>query len=51
MELVNNAGNILLFHCGVGYVLDRDARVFIAVKGCAKIDFKILIVINWALGV
>ena len=39
MFIVNKRDRILLFLGGVRDVLDRDARVFIMVKGCAKIDF------------
>ena len=39
MFIVNKRGKILFFHYGVRDLLERDAHVFIMVKGCAKIDF------------
>ena len=37
MSLVKKRGTLLLFHDGVGYVLDRDVYVSIVVEGCYKI--------------
>ena len=37
MSLVKKRGTLLLFHEGVGYVLDRDAHIFIVVERCYKI--------------
>ena len=39
MAIVHKRGKIVLFQYVVGYVLDMDAHVFIAVEGCAKKDF------------
>ena len=36
MAIVKKRYNILLLLNGVRYVLNRDSRVFIMVKGCAK---------------
>ena len=39
VKIANKRGNIVFLNDGLGDSLDRYGRVFIAVEGCAKIDF------------
>ena len=51
MAIIRGRCNILLFHYGAGYVLDRYVHLFIVAEGCANIFFGVLVVVNWAPGV